>query len=60
MSAHREGESSMVGSSKIQSIPDDQEVVQEPPQNIETTVVGETSEVLEVIAEPPQIDPTST
>ena len=34
------------------------EIVQEPSQDAETTVVGEAPEVPKVIAEPPQIDPT--
>ena len=35
------------------------EVIREPPQDAKTMAAGETTEVPEVIVEPPQIDPTS-
>ncbi|GFS36525.1 hypothetical protein Acr_00g0046500 [Actinidia rufa] len=54
------GESSEEGPPAIQSIPGDQEVIQGPPQNAETTVGGDISGVPEVISEPPQIDPATT
>ncbi|GFZ07043.1 hypothetical protein Acr_18g0012130 [Actinidia rufa] len=58
VSAHKEEESSDVGSSEIQPIPCDLEAIQELPQVIETTAVGEMTEGLEVILELPQINPT--
>ena len=59
VSAHKGEESSETDSSIIQSILGDKEVIQEPPQNVETTVTGEISKVPKVIKDPSQIDPTS-
>ncbi|GFZ19911.1 hypothetical protein Acr_28g0006160 [Actinidia rufa] len=59
MSTHRGEESSEAVSSVIQSIPVDKEVIQEPPQHLETTASSEIFDVPEVIEESPQIDPTS-
>ncbi|GFY96867.1 hypothetical protein Acr_11g0011730 [Actinidia rufa] len=50
---------SEAGSSKIQSIPGDPKVIQESPQATEMTVDGDNLGVLEVISEPPQIDPAT-
>ncbi|GFZ19811.1 hypothetical protein Acr_28g0005160 [Actinidia rufa] len=59
VSTHRGEESSEAVSSVIQSIPVDKEVIQEPPQHLETTASGEIFDVPEVIEESPQIGPTS-
>ena len=58
MSAHGGEEILEARSSKTQSIPRDPEVIQESLQNAETIAIGEMSEGPEVIAEPPQINPT--
>ena len=60
VSTYREGKSLEVGSSEIQSVLRDPEVIQEPPQSTEMTGVGKMFGVPEVIVKPPQIDLTST
>ena len=57
MFARNRGESSAVGPFENQLALGGPEVIQEPPQIVETIVVGEMTDGPKVIAEPPQIDP---
>ena len=43
----------------IKSTPGDHEIIREPPQNAEATIIGEITKVPKVNVEPPQIDLTS-
>ena len=58
-SAHRQGESSVVETSETQLVPQVPKVIRESPQDAKTMAIGKMIEVPEVIAKPPQINPTS-
>ena len=56
VSTHGKEESSEPKSVEIESAPKDYEVIKEPPQNAEVTIVGKITGVPKVNSEPPQID----